>query len=528
MQTQENSMFRYFPQDFLASVVVFLVALPLCMGISIASGVPPALGLITGIVGGLVVGFLAGSPLQVSGPAAGLAVIVWEIIQKFGLPALGIIVLLAGVIQLAAGLIKGGQWFRMVPPSVIYGMLAGIGVLIFSSQFHVMVDDKPREHGLENFLSIPEAIYKGVFPMDGSTHHLAAFIGILTIVSIISWNRYRPKFLKAIPGALMGIVVAVAYTSVFKLPIKYVTVPSSLLDSVTLPTADTLNLLTNTDILFTAVAVAIVASAETLLCATAVDQMTPDSRTNYDKELAAQGVGNIICGFLGALPMTGVIVRSSANVESGGKTRKSAILHGVWLLALVGLVPFVLELIPTASLAAILVYTGYKLFNIQNIKKLIPYGRNELAIYASTVFFIVSLDLLKGVMIGLAMALFKIIYTFTHLQIETKLSEDKEILHLHLEGSATFISLPKLANSLENLPFTKEAHIYFQKLDYIDHACLELIFHWEKQHSHMGTKVHLEWDNLVQKYHSKKRNNTNGTTNQSNAEQHLILTGKEG
>jgi MFS superfamily sulfate permease-like transporter len=169
-------------RDFLASVVVFLVALPLCMGVAIASGVPPAAGLITGIIGGILVGFLGGAPLQVSGPAAGLTVIVWQLVQQHGLAVLGIIVLFAGVLQLAAGLFKLGQWFRAISPAVIHGMLAGIGVLIFASQFHIMVDDKPRGSGIANLLSIPESVYKGIFPMDGATHHIAALTGVVTIL----------------------------------------------------------------------------------------------------------------------------------------------------------------------------------------------------------------------------------------------------------------------------------------------------------------------------------------------------------
>jgi MFS superfamily sulfate permease-like transporter len=182
-----------FTQDLLASVVVFLVALPLCMGIAIASGAPPSAGLITGILGGLVAGAIAGCPLQVSGPAAGLAVIVYEIIQKHGFAALAPILVLAGLIQFAAGVLKVGQFFRAMAPAVVYGMLAGIGILIFGAQFHVMVDDKPRENGLSNLFSIPESIQKGIFPVDGSSHHIAAALGLTTIVVLIGWASFAPK-----------------------------------------------------------------------------------------------------------------------------------------------------------------------------------------------------------------------------------------------------------------------------------------------------------------------------------------------
>ncbi len=175
--------------DLIASVVVFLVALPLCMGVAIASGVSPAMGLISGIIGGVLVGLLAGSPLQVSGPAAGLVVIVWDIIRDFGLEKLGLMIVVAGLIQIAGGLFRIGGWFRAVSPAVVNAMLAGIGVLIFASQFHVMVDDKPRASGVLNLLSIPEAIYKGVVPLDGSSHHVAAIVGLITIGALLAWSR---------------------------------------------------------------------------------------------------------------------------------------------------------------------------------------------------------------------------------------------------------------------------------------------------------------------------------------------------
>src|SRR4051812_16793198 len=222
-------------QDLLASIVVFLVALPLCMGIAIASGAPPGAGLITGIIGGIVAGALSGCPLQVSGPAAGLAVIVYEIIQKHGFAALAPILVLAGVIQLAAGVLKVGQFFRAMAPAVVYGMLAGIGILILGAQFHVMVDDKPRENGLLNLLSIPESIQKGIFPVDGSSHHIAAILGLMTIAILIGWSSFAPKKLKWIPGALVAVVAATAAAQFLRMPVKYVNVPDNFLSSIQLP-----------------------------------------------------------------------------------------------------------------------------------------------------------------------------------------------------------------------------------------------------------------------------------------------------
>ena len=376
--------------DFLASLVVFLVALPLCMGVAIASGLPPAAGLITGVIGGLIVGFLQGSPLQVSGPAAGLSVIVFEIVQEHGVATLGVVVLLAGLIQLVAGLLKGGRWFRAVPPSVIHGMLGGIGLLIFSSQFHVMIDDKPRANGLQNLLSIPEAIAKAVVPSADHAHGEAALIGVITIIAVVAWQRFAPKKLKAIPSALVGVLLASVIAKLAGFPIGFVQVPDSLIGEAKLPDASFFSLLTKPIIWAEALGVAVVASAETLLCSSAVDRMHEGPRTNYNRELCAQGIGNALCGLVGGLPMTGVIVRSTANVEAGAKTRRSAILHGAWILLLVAVFPGLLRLIPVSSLAAVLVYTGYKLVNPVRILELKRYGLGELFTFLLTLGAIVA------------------------------------------------------------------------------------------------------------------------------------------
>jgi MFS superfamily sulfate permease-like transporter len=272
-------------QDLIASLVVFLVAIPLCMGIAIASGVPPALGLATGVIGGIVVGAISGSPLQVSGPAAGLAVIVFQLVQDFGLTLLGPMLLCAGVIQLVAGRLKVGQWFRAISPAVVYGMLAGIGVLIIAGQFHVMVDDKPRASGLENLLALPASVWKGLFPPDGTAHHLAALVGVVTLASILLWNFFKPKALKVIPGSLAGVVVGTAVTALFQLPIKHVAIPDNIWTAFALPTASSFGQLMNPHAILTIIVVAVIASAETMLSASAVDRMQTGPRANFDKEL---------------------------------------------------------------------------------------------------------------------------------------------------------------------------------------------------------------------------------------------------
>jgi len=525
-QTGDAATKGDFAHDFLASIVVFLVALPLCLGIAIASGAPPATGLITGIVGGLVVGVIAGSPLQVSGPAAGLAVIVYELINKHGLELLGVIVLIAGVLQLIAGVARLGQWFRAVAPAVIQGMLAGIGVLIFASQFHVMVDDAPPGGGLKNLLTIPAAIWKGVTPSDDTYHHHAATIGLLTIIAIVVWRFLSPKKLKWMPPTLFAVVLATGANFLLGWEIHRIALPSNLLDAMTVPTMATFQSVFSEGemiktILIAAITVAAVASAETLLCANAVDQLHTGPRTKYDRELSAQGIGNMICGAIGGLPMTGVIVRSSANVEAGARTRWSAVMHGGWLLLFVAMLPGVLAMIPKACLAAVLVRTGYKLMNFKAIKRLREFGWGEVVIYAVTVVVIVAADLLTGVLVGIALSVIKLVYTFSHLKVRLVSDNGTNKVTLWLDGAATFLRLPRLADALEQVPPNCELHVHFEKLSYIDHACMELLIDWERQHEALGGRLVIDWESLRARFRSPTASRESP---QVSNEQELITT----
>lgn len=482
----------------LASVVVFLVALPLCMGIAIASGVPPAMGLISGIIGGIVVGSLAGSPLQVSGPAAGLAVIVYEIIQSHGLVAFGPIVLVAGLLQAVAGKLRIGQWFRAVSPAVIYAMLAGIGVLIFGSQVHVMMDLAPPGSGLDNLLGIPGAILTALQTGEGTTYHVAAGVGLLTIAVMIVWNGIRerlPKPLSVLPAPLLAVGAAVTVAVVFQLPITYVSLPDSVGGLLSLPTLEGLASLLNPAVLGSALALALIASAQALLCAVAVDRLHDGDRSDLDKELFAQGIGNAVSGLVGGLPVTGVIVRSTANVESGGKTRAVAILHGIWLVAAIVAVPFLLERVPVSALAAILVYIGFKLVDMKVPKKLAARSKGEVAIYWVTVAAIVSTNLLEGLMIGVVLSLLRLAWQVSHLTVRVEECDVPQgRLDVHLEGSGTFVGLPILTRELNALPAGREVHIHVERADYIDHACLEALSEWRGQYELAGGIVVLEWE----------------------------------
>lgn len=489
--------FEALKSDIPASFVVFMVALPLCMAIARACGVPPEVGLITGIVGGILVGLLAGSPLQVSGPAAGLIVILLDVVEKQGIGMLGIVVFLAGLIQVTAGVLRLGRWFRAVSPAVIIGMLTGIGAVLFAQQFHVALDDAPSRSPLMNLLNIPRAVVDIFDGHDGHSGHLpAALIGVVTLLVLVFWKRLTPTKLKAIPAVLVAVLLATVASSLLAMPIQRVAFHSltsavKLIDFTAIPT-----LLLSTSVWQVAITIALVASAETLLCAAAVDQMHRGPRTRYDRELTAQGVGNAVCGLLGALPMTGVIVRSSANVQAGARTRWSAVLHGVWILAFVLLLPGLLRLVPTAALAAILVLTGIKLIEVPAIRALWRESRSEGIICILTAVTIVLADLLTGVLLGVGLAIFKLLYTFSRLRIQRMGDPASGRMTLVLEGSATFIRLPKLAAALETVPSSTVLHVDLKGLSYIDHACLTLLMDWEKQHEATGGALVLDWETL--------------------------------
>ena len=536
MTSQNNTITKsesYFPgifrRDLVSSIVVFLVALPLCIGIAVAVGVNPARALITGIVGGLLVGIISGSPLQVSGPAAGLFVIVADIIARqrekflaayqgpsegseglameYALAALGVSVFLAGVVQIVAGRLMLGRWFQAVSPAVINGMLAGIGILIIVSQFHVMLDHDAiynghKAHGgLEYIATIPDAIYKCCIGEGAErSHHLAACIGVITILTMVLWQSFAPRKLKLIPAALLGIVLATVVAGVAQFPLVQLQVPENLFAEISLPSLTWGTILSDPAVYTSAMVIALVASAETLLCATAVDKMAEGHKTNHDKELTAQGVGNAICGLLGALPMTGVIVRSSANVHAGGKTRGATIMHGAWLLLFIVFLPGILSFVPRAALGALLVYTGYKLVNFKQMKELYKTSRSEFAIYAVTVLLIVSFDLLIGVLAGIVLSAVKLLQMFTRFEADLYVNAEAGKAHLSLHGAATFLRLPILTARLEEVPHDAQLHVDLNDLTYVDHACFELLMDWAKQHEKSGGELIIDWDMVHGKF----------------------------
>ncbi|MER6014560.1 SulP family inorganic anion transporter [Streptomyces bluensis] len=474
--------FPHLRQDFAASLVVFLVALPLCVGVAVASGVPAELGLVTGIVGGIVTGLMRGSSLQVSGPAAGLTVLVFEAVTEFGLAALGVIVLATGLLQLTMGALKLGRWFRAISVSVVEGMLAGIGLVIIAGQLYAAAGLKAPASGLDKIAGLPGAAADAL----GSTGALASLaIGAGTIAVMVLWKRL-PKKAQTVPGALAAVALATLASLAFSLPVATVEV-KGLLDSIQPPGLDAFGELANLSILGTILAFTLIASAESLFSAAAVDRLHDGPRTEYDKELMAQGAGNTVCGALGALPMTAVIVRSSANVQAGAKTKASRVLHGVWLLLFAALLPSALALIPIPALAGILVHAGWKLIPFRGIVGLWRAHRGEALILVVTAVGIVAVNMFEGVLIGLALSVIKTAWEASHIKLEV-IDKGAGPIQAYLSGNATFLRLPKILDSLEALPQDRPIEVDLSGLHHLDHACRTALENWAERHSAPDTE----------------------------------------
>ncbi|MCW7942499.1 sulfate transporter [Streptomyces hygroscopicus] len=469
-------------QDFAASLVVFLVALPLCVGVAVASGVPAELGLVTGIVGGLVTGLMRGSSLQVSGPAAGLTVLVFEAVRQFGLPVLGVIVLATGVLQLLMGALKLGRWFRAISVSVVEGMLAGIGLVLIAGQLYSVVEAKAPASGPQKIAGLPGAFADAV----SSTRALTALaLGAGTVVVLVLW-KHMPRPVRAVPGPLAAVGLATLVALLLGLPVATVEV-RGLLGSIQPPSLDAFRELAGAGVLGTIVAFTLIASAESLFSAAAVDRLHNGPRTKYDKELMAQGAGNAVCGVLGALPMTAVIVRSAANVQAGARTKASRVLHGAWLLLFAALLPSVLACIPIPSLAGILLYSGAKLVPLREIVSLWREHRGEALILVVTAVSIVAVSMFEGVLVGLTLAVVKSAWEASHVKLEV-VDKGAGPVQAYLSGNATFLRLPKILDSLEALPQDRPVELDLSGLHHLDHACHKALGNWAERHSVAGTE----------------------------------------
>ena len=486
--------------DFPASIVVFLVALPLCLGIAMASGAPLFAGILTGIIGGIVVASISGSPLSVSGPAAGLTVIVLGAIEKLGAYETFILaVLIAGAIQLILGIIKAGMIGNYFPSAVILGMLAAIGITIILKQI-------PLAFGLTESNAF-DFEHGGITAFTNtilsSVNWGATIICFLSLAVLIFWPSI--KMLNKIPAPLVVVLLGVGLgfafqgTSFALNPDHFVSIPvvSSIAEFQGLFIFPDFTQILNKEVWIVAFTIAIIASLETLLSIEAVDKLDPLKRNSpTNRELVAQGIGNITSGLLGGLPMTSVIVRSSANANAGGRTRQSAILHGLWLLVALLAIPSIINLIPLAGLAAILLHTGFKLAKPALFKQMMKKGLDQFIPFVVTVVAIVLTDLLTGVGIGILVATFYILranmHNAYHLNIKSTDQEDKETAIITLAEEVTFLNKAPIQQKLYNLPKSvKSIVIDGQKSKFIDKDVIDVIKDFEQNALSKGLEIEL-------------------------------------
>ncbi|MGA5169113.1 MULTISPECIES: SulP family inorganic anion transporter [Streptomyces] len=468
--------------EITASFVVFLVALPLCIGVAVASGAPPELGIVSGIVGGLVVGLMRGSALQVSGPAAGLAALVADAVLDHGLAMLGLIVLVSGLLQIGLALIRLGRMFQAISVAVVQGMLAGIGLPLMIGQSYVLADAKAPGTPVENLLGLPRLVVTTFATPDAL---VAAALGTVTVVLSFLWKKV-PGPVNRVPAALVAVVLGMAVAALPGVGIRTLQV-GDLLGSVHLPGPAQLAGLADPAVIATILTFTVIASAESLFTAAAVDRMHSGPRTRYNMELFSQGVGNTVCGVLGALPMTAVVARSSANVQAGARTRLSRTLHGLWLLAFALLLPGLLALIPVTVLAGVLVHSGWKLFAPEQFRLLWRQDRGEAVVMGVTTLAIFGTALLEGVLIGLAAGTLLAVLRMSRTTVRQ--TSDGETAVLTLAGSATFVRLPQLTEALERLAAagTPRVRVDLTALTHLDHACRTRIDEFVDQQRRTGT-----------------------------------------
>ncbi|HPH36280.1 MAG TPA: SulP family inorganic anion transporter [Sediminibacterium sp.] len=483
---------KYFKADMLAGMVVFLVALPLCLGIAVASGAPPFAGIISGVIGGIAVGYMSNSNVSVSGPAAGLIAIILVAITEMGYQTFLSAVVIAGAIQLVLGLAKAGGISSYFPTNVIEGMLVAIGIIIIKKELpHAIGYDLEHEGDFYSYqlIDADKGFFTELIHAFNFAHTGAIIVAAVSIAIIIAFNKVPAlKKLKAVPGALVAVVAGILLNELFAattptLEIKdehlvLLPVATSFSEFTSQFTAPSLQGFINVKAWTVGVTIAIVASIETLLCLEAGDKMDPMKRfSSANKELTAQGIGNMLSGFLGGIPMTSVIVRTSANLNAGAKTKLAAIAHGVFLLVAVLVIPGLLNKIPMASLAAILIMIGLKLASIKTFKHMWHNGAQQFIPFIVTVIAVVFTDLLKGVGVGLVVSIYfilkgnmKLAYFFRKEKHHTG-----ETIHIELAQEVSYLNKAAIKQTLAHLPENCTVIIDAANTVYIDYDVLEMI-----------------------------------------------------
>lgn len=486
-------MFKYIKNDLPASIVVFFVALPLCLGIALASGAPLFSGVIAGIIGGIVVGSLSGSTIGVSGPAAGLAAIVLTAISTLGsYENFLVAVVLGGIIQILFGILKAGIIGYYFPSSVIKGMLTGIGIIIILKQIPHFFGYDSNPEGAWSFMQVDgENSFSELFNMTNYIKPGSALIGVIALSILLFWDKIlskKSKFFQVIQGPLVAVIVGIIFYFLTKSN-DVLSISASHLVSVPIPddvgsflnqfSFPNFSAIANTEVWIVAFTIALVASLETLLCVEATDKLDPHKNvTPTNRELLAQGTGNVISGLVGGLPITQVIVRSSANIQSGGRTKLSAIIHGFLLLISVIIIPRLLNMIPLSVLASILLIVGYKLAKPGLFKKMYDLGWKQWIPFTVTVVGIVFTDLLVGIFLGLTVGIVVILiksYQNSHfLHIEDK-SNGKHKIKMTFAEEVTFFNKGAILKELDSLPRDTYLELDVRKTRYLDNDIIEIL-----------------------------------------------------
>ncbi|MFG1671002.1 SulP family inorganic anion transporter [Streptomyces sp. Y7] len=470
--------------DVSASIAVFLIALPLSLGIALATGAPLQAGLVAAAVGGLVAGRLGGAPLQVSGPAAGLTVVTAELIQRYGWRTTCAITVLAGLAQLGLGLLRVARTALAVSPAIVHGMLAGIGVTIAVAQLHIVLGGIPHSSVLDNLRELPAQMVR--------VHPAALSVSVLTLALLVLWPRLpgrAGKLLRKVPTPLVAVAVATTTASLVGLSLPKVDLPSwSSHALATLPEGPVLGLVA------AVLTITLVCSVQSLLGAVAVDKLVAGrrelsaqvERSDLDRELLGQGAANVVSGALGGLPIAGVAVRSSANVQAGAVSRNSTMLHGVLVVVAALLMVPILELIPLASLAALVMAVGIQMVSLHHIRTVTRH--REVLVYAVTTLGVVFFGVLEGVAVGIAMAVGVALHRLTRTRITY--DETEGVHHVHVRGQLTFLAVPRLSRTLHLVPRGADAVV---ELDgsFMDHAAYESLQDWQNTHTVHGGSVEL-------------------------------------
>ncbi|MFV5686764.1 SulP family inorganic anion transporter [Flavobacterium sp. GB2R13] len=489
--TKKINLFANLKSDFASGLVVFLVALPLCLGIAMASGAPLFSGIISGIVGGVVVGYLSTSNLSVSGPAAGLTAIVLTAITDLGaFDVFLTAVFIAGLIQLTLGFMKAGTISNYFPTNVIEGMLAGIGIIIILKQLpHAFGYDSDFE-GDQAFLELGGSnTFSALLAVFNYIQLGSIIITLLSLAILIAWDKVPfLKKLKLVPGALIAVIVGVVLNEIFTSAGSSLAIAKEHLVSLPIPTSleefkqiivtPNFSGITNSKVWVVAFTIAIVASIETLLSIEAADRMDIQKRyTNTNVELKAQGIGNMVSALLGGLPLTSVIVRTSANSNSGAKSKMSTIIHGVLLLVSVVTIPFILNKIPLATLAAILLLVGYKLAKPSTFKHFWEKGKYQFVPFIATLLAVVFTDLLKGVALGIIISIIFVLKGNLKRAYHFRKKEyaDGDVIHIDLAQEVSFLNKAAIKSTLNDIPENSKVIIDATDTVYIAHDILDLI-----------------------------------------------------